>query len=236
MGRIDEVAVLWQSVLPHIDEFPRRAPEWIIAASSFADVCAALGATSVAPKIYTDLLPFADKQVAAGAFTPSRGPVALYLGKLAHLRGEYETAEAHLISALHLAAAMGSPPYQAYTQLELARLLLSRRVRQDVRDARAYLEAAARTARALGMKPLAANAQAVSTEYRLGGESPLSGREEQIAGLVAEGFSNRQIASRLRLSERTVENHVANILSKLGFESRAKIAAWYAGRDQRGAS
>jgi DNA-binding NarL/FixJ family response regulator len=59
---------------------------------------------------------------------------------------------------------------------------------------------------------------------------PLSAREEEIAGLVAEGLSNRQIAERLYLSPRTVENHVTHILVKLGFESRARIASWHAGR------
>jgi DNA-binding NarL/FixJ family response regulator len=43
-------------------------------------------------------------------------------------------------------------------------------------------------------------------------------------------LSSRQIASRLHLSERTVENDVANILGELGFDSRAKVAAWHAGR------
>jgi DNA-binding NarL/FixJ family response regulator len=44
-------------------------------------------------------------------------------------------------------------------------------------------------------------------------------------------LSNRQIAGRLHLSERTIENHVANILGKLGFDSHAKVAAWRARRD-----
>ena len=57
-GRIDEAAELWRSiVVPHIDAIPRRIPEWILARSAFADVCALLGDTAVAPKIYADLLP-----------------------------------------------------------------------------------------------------------------------------------------------------------------------------------
>jgi DNA-binding NarL/FixJ family response regulator len=47
-----------------------------------------------------------------------------------------------------------------------------------------------------------------------------------VAGLVARGFSNREVAAALFLSERTVESHVQHILNKLGFRSRAQIAAW----------
>ena len=62
----------------------------------------------------------------------------------------------------------------------------------------------------------------------------LSRRESEVAELVRQGLSNREIAGRLYVSERTVEGHVRQIHNKLGFGSRAQIAAWMgAGRAQR---
>jgi DNA-binding CsgD family transcriptional regulator len=52
----------------------------------------------------------------------------------------------------------------------------------------------------------------------------------EVAGLVAEGLTNPQIARRLYLSRPTVASHVAHILTKLDFSSRAQIAAWFAQR------
>src|SRR4051812_32604626 len=57
-------------------------------------------------------------------------------------------------------------------------------------------------------------------------ESPLTPREREVADLVAQGLSNRQIAARLITSHRTTETHVENILRKLGFTSRTQIATW----------
>jgi DNA-binding NarL/FixJ family response regulator len=55
---------------------------------------------------------------------------------------------------------------------------------------------------------------------------PLTPREREMAELVARGLTNRQIASDLYLSERTIENHVSKILRKLGLASRAQVATW----------
>src|SRR5207302_7965393 len=56
----------------------------------------------------------------------------------------------------------------------------------------------------------------------------LGKRELDVARLVAEGLSNKQIAARLFISDRTVATHVGNILNKLGFNSRAQVATWVA--------
>jgi DNA-binding NarL/FixJ family response regulator len=71
--------------------------------------------------------------------------------------------------------------------------------------------------------------------FRDGGGAPRAGllanREADVARLIADGLTNRQIGARLFISERTVDSHVRNILNKLGFGSRAQIAAWVAGLD-----
>jgi predicted ATPase/DNA-binding CsgD family transcriptional regulator len=54
----------------------------------------------------------------------------------------------------------------------------------------------------------------------------LTRRERQVADLVAHGLSNKEIAAKLVISQRTAESHVEHILAKLGFTSRAQVAAW----------
>ncbi|WP_461143782.1 ATP-binding protein [Salinifilum aidingensis] len=63
-----------------------------------------------------------------------------------------------------------------------------------------------------------------------GAEVPaqLTPREREVARLVARGLSNREIAERLVIAKRTSDSHVEHILAKLGFTSRAQIAAWVA--------
>ena len=56
----------------------------------------------------------------------------------------------------------------------------------------------------------------------------LTARQVQVAALVAEGCSNRQIAERLGIEERSAEGHVERIRQRLGVTSRAQIAAWWA--------
>lgn len=61
---------------------------------------------------------------------------------------------------------------------------------------------------------------------RSGSTARLTRREQEIATLVAQGLSNKQIAARLVVSERTAESHILKILNKLCFNSRSQIASW----------
>ncbi|WP_242613546.1 ATP-binding protein [Herbihabitans rhizosphaerae] len=61
-------------------------------------------------------------------------------------------------------------------------------------------------------------------------QGTLTRRENQIAELVAEGLTNKQIAEKLGIARRTAESHVDHILTKLSFTNRAQIAAWVASR------
>jgi DNA-binding NarL/FixJ family response regulator len=54
----------------------------------------------------------------------------------------------------------------------------------------------------------------------------LTPRENEVADLIAAGLSNKAIAARLVIAQRTAEAHVEHILGKLGFSSRAQVAAW----------
>lgn len=119
--------------------------------------------------------------------------------------------------------------------LHRAELLLRRRHAEDEAAARADLEAViafwrrggatwflgrlAAWARAhdLSMPPVPRRAASVKTA--------LTPREREVADLIAEGFTNRQIATRLVISERTAESHVERIMEKLAVRNRAEIAA-----------
>ena len=87
------------------------------------------------------------------------------------------------------------------------------------------LSAAIESALALQEKPPSA---AMGRDDRRAGrqKSVLTAREREVVVLIAEGLSNREIASRLVIAQRTAEGHVQSILNKLGFRSRAQIAAW----------
>ncbi len=80
---------------------------------------------------------------------------------------------------------------------------------------------------AVGLSADPVPARKVGSDHRAG---PLSRRESEVAALIAEGLTNRDIAERLFLSERTAQGHVQSILRKLGFSSRSQIAVWFVGQ------
>ncbi|MGW1409051.1 response regulator transcription factor [Streptomyces sp. NPDC002403] len=65
------------------------------------------------------------------------------------------------------------------------------------------------------------------------GTSGLTRRESQVAELVAEGLTNKDIAVRLTIAQRTAESHVERILGKLGLTSRTQLAVWTYEQDDK---
>jgi DNA-binding NarL/FixJ family response regulator len=109
----------------------------------------------------------------------------------------------------------------------------------DAGDDRAVgeLERAANFAQELGaatVEELAGRALrslGVRTWRRAAAGAPLTEREEEIARLVAEGSTNREIAQLLFLSPKTVERHVSNVFKKIGVRNRAELASRLGGRE-----
>ena len=80
-------------------------------------------------------------------------------------------------------------------------------------------------ARRLGMAPLVDKLEALLGSGK--GDPVLTPREAEVTALVAQGMGNAAIARRFTLSERTVENHISRILSKLNLTSRTALALWH---------
>jgi len=162
------------------------------------------------------------------------------LGEARAALGQAQEAEAALLAAQAVAQAQGIRPLLWRIQLSLGKLYRAE-ARRD--QARAAFEAARAGIEALAAKlgdealrnhfiqhatadiPRIAPPSRRSAKHAFGG---LTERERQVAGLIAQHKSNRAIADLLILSERTVEKHVENILSKLGFISREQVVAWAA--------
>ena len=93
----------------------------------------------------------------------------------------------------------------------------------DARGAAGYRDAALRVLRRLGERPRPAPAPTAPAD-EAGGLAILTPREREVAALVAEGRTNRQIGAQLHLSEKTIEKHVSSAMAKLGVSSRTGIA------------
>ncbi len=91
------------------------------------------------------------------------------------------------------------------------------------------LEAVRRRASSLSLAAAAAYALGESAHGRAESRKQrreLTGREYEVATLVARGLTDKAIAAELVVSQRTVQGHVQHVLAKLGFHSRTQIAAW----------
>jgi DNA-binding CsgD family transcriptional regulator len=71
---------------------------------------------------------------------------------------------------------------------------------------------------------VARGAQAGSVQSAMAGDGPLSVREREVAAAVAFGLSNKEVAAKLSISVRTVENHMRSIFEKLNVTTRTRLA------------
>jgi DNA-binding NarL/FixJ family response regulator/tetratricopeptide (TPR) repeat protein len=123
-----------------------------------------------------------------------------------------EVARSRILAARALAAA--GDRARAVSELQQARADL------EALGATRYRDEAAQELRALGRRVPRRGRPGAGGE----GVEALSGRELEVAALVAEGRTNREIASELYISEKTIENHMSRIFEKLGVSKRAQVA------------
>jgi DNA-binding CsgD family transcriptional regulator len=226
VGDLETAAALFHLALSEMHEIDGSALQ-VQTHTAFASVAWALDHVDGAPAIYAALEPFADElSVSTAGQAASLGSVSRYLGQMAALMGDWDRVEIDFARAMRRNLETGARAELAETRFDWATALLRHGHARDRERASAMLDASVRGASELGMEPLRVRAAAALAALR-GGRSPLTERELEVAALVAEGLTNKEVASRLKLSVRTAENHVLNVMNKLGLDNRAQVAAWF---------
>ncbi|MGI5242013.1 AAA family ATPase [Dactylosporangium sp. CA-139066] len=210
---------------------PADHPAWVAIPMQLVDLVERFDDAAAAEMAYRQLLPFRESPGAIGTPTAFfHGTVSRHLGQFAAVFGDTAGAIALLREARERNRAVGARPDTALTCLALARLLRGRGG-PDLPEAARLAHEALDIATRLGMPgpASAAGRLAAGIAEDRDGADPLTAREREIAALLAEALTNRQIAARLVLSERTIESHVRSILAKTRCANRTEfVARWSA--------
>lgn len=216
----------------------------IAPALNFAcELAAATGDPDRAQEFFADL-------AAVAARSPARATIVHHTqaaGLLAFARADWAVAIDSLTRAADGWTELGRPFDQAQAQRWLGAAYLARREETDRAQAQRALETAREVLQALGARH---DLRLTEADFRRAGmpvkrgprpatrRAPggLTQRELEVAGLVAQGRSNAEIARILFIAPKTAAIHVSNILSKLGFSTRAEIARWAGERVRVGGS
>jgi DNA-binding CsgD family transcriptional regulator len=169
----------------------------------------------------------ADSQLSLAHYDGARGLVAGH-------EGHHAEAAEHFRQAAARWQAMEAPFEEAVARRRLAESLLLTGDAAAREEARRELGMARAVFARLGAPLELAAADTLAEKYVLASQpakgptrkGELTARERQVIALIAQGYSNRQIAEALTISEKTAEIHVGNILGKLGLTSRAQAAAY----------
>jgi DNA-binding CsgD family transcriptional regulator len=210
----------------------------------------ALRDTEAARRLRPLLAPYSGQQLIAGHFVAVFGPADAYLAALDSLLGDPDSADRLFGAALAQATGFGALIHRAWVLAAWAAQDSGARATEaraaQMRAEARRLAAGAGHARLLHMldtagEPPAANGPG---EVGPGTEGPdnadsdsagpdavgLTPRETAVLRLLAEGSSNREIATRLRITENTAANHVRSILTKTGAANRTQAAMMAASR------
>ncbi|WP_198348043.1 AAA family ATPase [Plantactinospora sp. KBS50] len=230
LGRVEDAHAIYRG-LPRPLTVPSFARLSYVA--GLAEIAAFFGDRPAIQEAYALLLPHADLMICGGAGSVAiHGSVRLPLGVAAAALGRTEDAVRHLRTAARVNDETGLEPFTALARYELARALTARQRSGDREEAIALATVAASTAERLGMAPLLHKVRIMLDAGGRRPAGPLTARENEVARLVRQGLTNRDIAAVLGIAERTAENHVQHVLTKLGFRTRTQIATWAASRDE----
>jgi DNA-binding NarL/FixJ family response regulator len=195
----------------------RRARVALLGAA--VDILLAAGATAEAEAAAGEL-----GEIARSVDAPVlHARAAQAAGAAALAQGQTETALRLLREAADGWQALDAPFERARTR-ELIGVAYRQLGDQD--GAQLELDAAHEVFDRLGAAPDAARVAALAGEAEAPISGGLTGREVEVLRLIATGATNRAIAARLRISEKTVARHVSNILTKLDLSSRAAATAY----------
>lgn len=226
-GRQHE-ATLMSDSLPPLAHF-QPMPAILLLARAYRSVLSSeLVRVDECALLYDQQLVHADRYVVGSAGAVAcLGSVELYLGMLAGAMGRFDAAARHLERAVERNSTAGLQPWAAESRYRLAETLHRRGRPDDVGRALVLTAESREVAGRLGMKPLATRASALEEVLRSRTRRArlLTPREEQIARLVAQGLTSREIGEAMHITARTADTHVQHVLDKLGLRTRSQIAA-----------
>jgi DNA-binding CsgD family transcriptional regulator/tetratricopeptide (TPR) repeat protein len=246
LGMASEASVLLAELLDWADEMSGgQSPwaQWTAVLVFLAEAAIALRDTAAARRLRPKLTPYVGQQLIAGTFVAVFGPADTYLAALDSLLGDAESADLLFRRAVAQAREFGAPVHEAAALTAWA-------VHLNAGDASRPRGAAGSGGGGDSGRPgsgltakvrerarqLAATTGQVRLQRRLralDAAAPVNGpdaagltpRELAVLRLLAEGSSNREIASRLKITENTAANHVRSILLKTGAVNRTQAAA-----------
>ncbi len=227
-GRPDQALGLAAEILLGGEERLPTDNGWLFGMTMLAEVTSRIGDRELAALQYGALEPFA-AQVGTGANEIASGSIHRPLGQLASVlasprRGTRPFRRPLACVTVRIAPTSGSPTPTSTRQWRDLR----RGTDDDVRIAAGLLRNVGETSRRerWGSARRSRRQSPAEDRARPGSAVASRVREVEVARLVSQGRTNREMAEQFVLSERTVETHVQHILTKLGFTSRAEIAVW----------